>query len=174
MRTLDFDILDLKLSNTVPKFGIFVYALLQFFFILLLFEELLKLQFLLLSLILLFDLLQLLFLLGFVAARGVLVAILMECFEGWLQVPYLFQKDHVLRLHLRLHLTLPEHPSRRFGLFKCGGHILGLLLPLVQVIIESGVDGFDGGDVLVVFVLRLFVEEVVLVDGAGGNDERLH
>jgi hypothetical protein len=44
----------------------------------------------------------------------------------------------------------------------------------VQVIIESGVDGFDGGDVLVVFILRLFVEEVVLVDGAGGNDERLH
>ena len=152
MRTLDFGILDLKLSNTVPKFGIFVYALLQFFFILLLFLELLKLQFLLLSLILLLDLFELLFVLYFVAARDVLVAILMECLERWLQVPYLFQKEHVLRLHLRLHLALPEHASRRFGLFECGGHILSLLLPLVQVIIERGVDGFDGGDVLVKLV----------------------
>lgn len=46
--------------------------------------------------------------------------------------------------------------------------------PLLQVIIAIGADGFDGGEVFVIFVLRLFPEEVVLVDGAGGDDESLH
>ena len=77
-------------------------------------EELPQLQLLLISLILLFDLAQLLFLMRFVAARDVSVPVLIECLQRGLQIPNLFQQAHVLRLHLRFVLTLSELPSRRF------------------------------------------------------------
>jgi hypothetical protein len=77
-------------------------------------EELLQLQLLLISLILLFDLAQLLFLMRFVAARDVSVPVLIECLQRGLQIPNLFQQEHVLSLHLRFVLTLPELPSCRF------------------------------------------------------------
>jgi hypothetical protein len=140
----------------------------------LLLEELLQLQLLLISLILLFDLAQLLFLMRFVAARDVLVPVLIECLQRGLQIPDLFQQEHVLRLRLRSLLTLPEHPSRRFRFSERGGHALNLLLPLLQMIVAIGSARFDGAGVLVIFLLRQFVGEAVLVVGAGGDDEWLH
>jgi hypothetical protein len=70
---------------------------------------------------------------------------------------------------LRLLFFIPEDLSSGFGLSKRGGHGFNLVLPLVEVGISIGGDGFDGVEVLAVLVVGLLLEEVVLVDGAGGD-----
>ena len=58
-------------------------------------------------------------------------AILIESFDGGLQIPDLFEQMHILTLHLYLLFLLPEVLGRRFGLAEGGDLGFNLMLPLV-------------------------------------------
>lgn len=44
----------------------------------------------------------------------------------------------------------------------------------MQIVVFVSVNGFDVGDVAVVLLLHLLLEELVLVDGARSDDQGLH
>lgn len=48
------------------------------------------------------------------------------------------------------------------------------MLPLMDAALPLLVDVLDLLDMLFVFVLEIFLEELVLVYGAGSHDDRLH
>ena len=63
-----------------------------------------------------------------VAAGDILVAIGVECFYRWLEVPYLFEEIHVLILQVGLLLFLAEVFGGGFGFAEGGGETLDLFL----------------------------------------------
>lgn len=149
-------------------------ALLDFVLVLFLLEMPYEHEVLGKSLVLLFDLRELHFVLIPVAARGVLVPVLIVSFDCRFQFPNLIEQVHVLALDLRLLLLVPEVFGCCFCLSECFCEGVNLVFPLEQVTILLAIDGFDMTEVLLVLFLCLFLEEVVLVDGAGGDDECLH
>lgn len=48
------------------------------------------------------------------------------------------------------------------------------MFPLMQIIILVARDGFDIAEVFIILILSLFLKELILVDGAGGDDNCLH
>lgn len=89
----------------------------------------------------------------------------MECFDGWLHIPYFFEQQHVLTLQLLLGLPFPEGFGCGFGLAKQQTQMFNLTFVGHQCTLPLLLDRFDHLEMLLVFLLCLLLVKPILVDG---------
>lgn len=97
-----------------------------------------------------------------VATGYVLILIGVECLNGWLQIPNLFEKIHILSLKVLFFLLVLEEFGRGFGLAKADGDTLDLLFPPLELQEFVFGDGLDGLLVLLILFVLVLLEELVL------------
>jgi hypothetical protein len=96
-----------------------------------------------------------------------LVPILRECFDGGLEVPYLFEQKHVLTPQGQLLLPFPEGLGCRFGFAERTAHVFNIIFGDKTCAVPLLADLFDVVEVALVLLVGLLLEKLVLVDGPG-------
>lgn len=91
----------------------------------------------------------------------------MECFDGWLHIPYFFEEVHVLTLQVLLGLSFPEGFCCGFGLPQQQTQMFNFTFVGLKSSLPLFLDRFDHTQMLLVFLLGLLLVKLILVDRPG-------
>ena len=91
--------------------------------------------------------------------------VLIECFYGWLYIPYFFKQEHVLTFQVMLGLPFPEGFSCGFGLPQQLTEMFNFTFVGHQSAPSLFLDRFDNLEMFLVFLLCLFLVKLILIDG---------
>lgn len=89
-------------------------------------------------------------------------------------MPYFFEQLHVLLLKVVFGLLLLEFVGCWFGFAESVGDEFDFVLVVLDERLFLFLDGGEGFPMFLILLLLIFLEELVLSDGAGAQDDDLH